>query len=263
MQAYSYDLRQRILRAVDQRTPRAEIVQTFAVSRSTIKRSLTLRRATGDVKPKAIPGRPSKKGAALDAGLPSQLEAYPDATLDEHCQMWEATYGIPVSSATMSRAIRRLNWTRKKKTIRASEQNEAERAAWREQAKQLPTQDLVIVDETRSRINLTPLYAYAPRGKRAIGTVPRNCRIHHNLRIRKRSIIPGENLVMDRFPVQADEKIPSGFAFVRYLIRIAPSSQSGCGVALASRSESVQPVLSDGDNPKSSREASPISAPSC
>ncbi|HEX7733309.1 MAG TPA: transposase [Ktedonobacteraceae bacterium] len=58
--------------------------------------------------------------------------------------------------------------------MRASEQDEAERAAWREQAKQLSTQDLVIVDETGSRINMTPLYAYAPRGERAIGTVPRN-----------------------------------------------------------------------------------------
>jgi transposase len=67
-----------------------------------------------------------------------------------------------------------LGWTRKKKILRASEQDKAERAAWREQAKQLPTQDLVIVDETGSRINMTPLYAYAPRGKRAIGTVPRN-----------------------------------------------------------------------------------------
>lgn len=62
----------------------------------------------------------------------------------------------------------------KKKTLRASEQDEAARAAWQEQAKQLPTQDLVIVDETGSRINMTPLYAYAPRGERAIGTVPRN-----------------------------------------------------------------------------------------
>jgi transposase len=67
-----------------------------------------------------------------------------------------------------------LGWTRKKKILRASEQDEAERAAWLEQAKELPTQDLVIVDETGSRINLTPLYAYAPRGERAIGTVPRN-----------------------------------------------------------------------------------------
>lgn len=38
----------------------------------------------------------------------------------------------------------------------------------------LLTQDLVIIDETGSRINMAPLYAYAPRGERAIGTVPRN-----------------------------------------------------------------------------------------
>lgn len=61
-----------------------------------------------------------------------------------------------------------------KKTLVASEQDEAERAAWREQAQELPTQDLVIVDETGSQINMTPLYAYTPRGKRAIGNVPRN-----------------------------------------------------------------------------------------
>jgi transposase len=62
----------------------------------------------------------------------------------------------------------------KKKTIRASEQDDLARAAWREQAKQLPTQDLVIVDETGTQINMTPLYAYAPRGERAVGKVPRN-----------------------------------------------------------------------------------------
>ena len=63
---------------------------------------------------------------------------------------------------------------RKKKTIRASEQDDVARAAWREQAKQLPTQDVVIVDETGTQINMTPLYAYAPRGERAVGKVPRN-----------------------------------------------------------------------------------------
>lgn len=74
MRAFSYDLRQRILHAVDQGMPRAAIIQTFAVSRSTIKRYLKLRRETGDVKPKAIPGRLSKKGTALYAGLLSQRE---------------------------------------------------------------------------------------------------------------------------------------------------------------------------------------------
>jgi transposase len=106
MRAFSYDLRQRILHAVDQGMPRAEIIQTFAVSRSTIKRYLKLRRETSDIKPKAIPGRPSKKGAALHAGLLPQLEAHPDATLAEHCQWWEAAHRVPVSSATMSRAVR-------------------------------------------------------------------------------------------------------------------------------------------------------------
>ena len=62
----------------------------------------------------------------------------------------------------------------KKKTLRASEQKEAERAAWRTQAADLPSQDLVFIDETGSHIAMTPLYAYAPRGERAVGKVPRN-----------------------------------------------------------------------------------------
>jgi transposase len=181
MRAYSHDLRQRILRAVDQGQPRAEIITAFAVSRSTIKRYLKLRRETGDVKAKAIAGRPSKKGAALQTGLFPQLEAQPDATLAEHCQMWEATHGIQVSSATMSRAIQRLNWTRKKKTIRASEQNEADRAAWREQAKTLDTSKLAFIDECGSNIALTRLYARSPKGKRVYGSVPRNRRANITL----------------------------------------------------------------------------------
>jgi transposase len=135
MRAYSYDLRQRILRAVDQGNPRAEIIRTFEVSRATIKRYLKLRRETGDVHPKVSPGRPAKKGAALRAGLPSQMDTSPDATLAEHCCFWETSQSVQVSTATMSRAIQSLGWTRKKKTLRASEQKEAERAAWRELAK--------------------------------------------------------------------------------------------------------------------------------
>lgn len=181
MQAYSQDLRRRILRAVEQGIPRAEIIETFAVSRSTIKRYLKLMREIGDVKPKAIPGRPSKKGAALQAGLLPQLEAHLDATLVEHCQFWEATYGVQVSSATMSRAIRHLNWTRKKKTIRASEQNEADRAAWSEQAKELDAGKMVFIDECGSNIALTRLYARSPKGKRVCGSVPRNRRANITL----------------------------------------------------------------------------------
>ncbi|WP_201372786.1 hypothetical protein [Ktedonobacter robiniae] len=130
---------------------------------------------------KTAAGRPSKKGAALHAELLPQLKTHPDATLDEHCQWWEATHGIQVSSATMSRAITRLNWTRKKKTIRASEQNETDRATWREQAKELDASKLVFLDECGSNIALTRVYARSPKGTRVYGSVPRNRRANITL----------------------------------------------------------------------------------
>lgn len=174
MKAYSQDLRQRVVHAVDEGRPRTEIGQLFGVSLATIKRYLKQRREIGHLTPKPIPGRRAWKGDALQLGLQSQLEAHPDAILEEHCRLWETEHGIHVSTATLSRAIRQMNWTCKKKTLAASERNDAAREAWREQARRLLSQKLVFVDETGSHIAMTPLYAYAPRGQRAVGKVPRN-----------------------------------------------------------------------------------------
>jgi transposase len=62
----------------------------------------------------------------------------------------------------------------KKKSMRATERNEEERAAWRENASKLPSESLVFLDECGSNIALTPLYAHAPKGERTGGSVPRN-----------------------------------------------------------------------------------------
>src|SRR6266566_707605 len=115
MKAYSPDLRERVLRAVDQGIPRSEIVRVLGVSLATIGRYLKQRRETGHVHPKGIPGRPSRKIKPLQAGLQAQLEAFPDATLAQHCQYWEQRQGVQVSRWSMSRAIKRLDWTRKKR----------------------------------------------------------------------------------------------------------------------------------------------------
>src|SRR6266700_5709615 len=64
---------------------------------------------------KAIPGRPAKKGAVLQAHLRAQLEAHPDATREEHCRLFQAEHGIEVSTASISRARASLGWTRKKR----------------------------------------------------------------------------------------------------------------------------------------------------
>src|SRR5574342_87966 len=115
MKAYSQDLRERVLRAVDQGMPRSELVRVLGVSLATMGRYLQQRREPGHVQPKAIPGRPSKKIQPLQAGILGQLEASPDATLAQHGQYWEQTQGRQVSRWRLSRAIQSLNWTRKKR----------------------------------------------------------------------------------------------------------------------------------------------------
>jgi transposase len=118
MNAYSKDLRLKVLSAIDRGIPRKEASDLFGVSRSTIKRWLNRRRQTGDSEEiHEIPGRPSVKGGkALGEWLPSQLKRNPDLTLREHCEAFEDEMGVRVSEATMSRNIARLpgGWPLKK-----------------------------------------------------------------------------------------------------------------------------------------------------
>jgi transposase len=56
----------------------------------------------------------------------------------------------------------------------ATERSETARAAWHDLAPYLPAERLIFVDECGAHIALTPLYARAPRGQRAYGSVPCN-----------------------------------------------------------------------------------------
>ncbi|GAC1452320.1 MAG: hypothetical protein PVSMB4_12670 [Ktedonobacterales bacterium] len=56
----------------------------------------------------------------------------------------------------------------------ASERNEERRAAWREQAQGWDPARLHVVDEMGTHLALSLRYAWAPRGQRAVGQVPRN-----------------------------------------------------------------------------------------
>ncbi len=117
MKPYSKDLRLRVLSAVDAGKPREEVAKTFSVSVPTIKRWLKRRREAGDVEPKPIPGRPSRKGAMLKEWLPKQLEANDDLTLEEHGEAFEEEFGQRVSTSTVGRAISGLpdgGWPLKK-----------------------------------------------------------------------------------------------------------------------------------------------------
>jgi transposase len=117
MNAYSKDLRVRVLAAVDRGEPRREVVRVFGVSSATLGRWLRRRRETGDVAARPSPGRtPSISRSPEERhALWRQLEENPEAKLEEHCELWERGRGLRVSVSTMSRAIRRLGWTYKQR----------------------------------------------------------------------------------------------------------------------------------------------------
>ncbi len=104
--------------------------------------------------------------------MEAQLRDHPDATLAQHCQLWQQAHGVRVSPATMSRTIQRLSWTWKKSLVAT------ERAAWRKQIAVFDPTRFVFVDESSANVTLTPRSARAPKGARAPGAAPRNYR--HN-----------------------------------------------------------------------------------
>jgi transposase len=114
MKAYSEDLRQRVLTALDSGMSRADAVGTFRVSLSSIKRWCAQRTALGHLRSKRPPGRPRKITQNLEARLRLQLDARPDATLPEHLDIWSREQGRLLSRWTLSRSIKRLRFSRKK-----------------------------------------------------------------------------------------------------------------------------------------------------
>lgn len=114
MKAYSSDLRQRVVAAVESGQSKAEVARRFVVSYATVGRYLTSWLRTRDLTPRTSPGRPAHLDADDLAALEAQVAAAPDATLAEHATTWARAGGRPVSQWTIGRAVRRLALSRKK-----------------------------------------------------------------------------------------------------------------------------------------------------
>jgi transposase len=174
MQPYSNDFRERIAAAVDQGDHSLrQIAALFSVAVSTIVRLLQRRRDSGSLQPKPHAGGPQPKiDAAAQARLLQLVRDQPDATLAE----LRDRLGIPCSLTTIDRALRRAHLTRKKKTLRAQEQDrdavQAQRAAFEERLATVEPDHLVFVDEMGANTALTRVYGRSPAGERVYGVAP-------------------------------------------------------------------------------------------
>ena len=110
MKAYSDDLRARVLADCDGGLGTAAVATKYRVSASWVRRVKQVRRESG--RASATPHAGGRTPAWVTHGvvIRQAVREVPDATLDEY----RARFALPVSRATLARALAALGLTRKK-----------------------------------------------------------------------------------------------------------------------------------------------------
>ncbi len=112
----SVDLRTRVVEAYEAgQGSQPEVAAEFGVGEASLRRRLRLKRELGSVAPKEHKGGPPPKlGAAEDRLIVAVLGKSCDLTREELADLIAEKRGVRVSVASISRAFKRLRWTRKK-----------------------------------------------------------------------------------------------------------------------------------------------------
>ena len=114
MNAYSEDLRKKIVEAVEKGMPKIEAARVFGVGVSSVKRYVATYREGRSLAPKKRPGSEPKLDDGARKLLEANLEECPQATLPQRREFLRQVLGVSVSDSTVSRTLRRMGWTRKK-----------------------------------------------------------------------------------------------------------------------------------------------------
>ncbi len=114
MNAYSEDLRKKIVEAVERGMPKVEAAETFGVGISSVKRYVAAAKAGRSLAPKRRPGSKPKMDGTARRLLEANLQERPAATLPQRREFLRRVAGVRVSDSTVSRMLKRMGWTRKK-----------------------------------------------------------------------------------------------------------------------------------------------------
>ncbi len=114
MNAYSEDLRKKIVEATERGTPKAEVARSFGVGVSSVKRYVATAKEGRSLAPKRRPGSKPKMDETARRLLEADLEERPAAALPQRRELLERVAGVRVSDSTVSRTLKRLGFSRKK-----------------------------------------------------------------------------------------------------------------------------------------------------
>ncbi|MGH7113828.1 MAG: IS630 family transposase, partial [Stellaceae bacterium] len=173
--AYSQDLRDRVLAAVDGGMGVYAAAPLFRVSVSYIYKALIRRRTTGETTARPQRCHVARKLAAYDEAITRRIAAQPDGTLEELRDWLLATHGVSISSSGLWTTLDRLGLTLKKSRAAAEQERPdiaADRADWRSWQPNLTAARLVFIDETWATTNMARPRGRCRRGERLIAAVP-------------------------------------------------------------------------------------------
>ena len=162
-----------MVRAAEEGRPREEIIHLFGVSRhhQTLRQTTTRNGRSGS----KADSRPSgKQRGRLTRGFMEPVGGQPRGNASPTLPDVGRNPWATRERSDDGPRYQGPGLDTKKKSVVASERDEEKRAAWRVQAGREQHDEWVFVDECATHIALTPLYARAPRGVRAGGSVPRN-----------------------------------------------------------------------------------------
>ncbi len=114
MNAYSEDLRKKIVEALRRGAGKSETARTFGVSLSSVKRYAKLDDEGRPLAPKKRPGSRPKIGEDTERLLEADLQRRPTATLEERREFLGRVARVSLSTATLSRMLKRMGFSRKK-----------------------------------------------------------------------------------------------------------------------------------------------------
>jgi transposase len=122
MDAYSEDLRRKIVEALEQRRMnKSEAARAFGVSLSSVKRYARAAREGRSLSPGKAPGKKPLLDEKARRLLEANVEERPFAKLSDRREYLQKVAGVSLSESTLSRAIRRMGFGRKKgRWVRAS-----------------------------------------------------------------------------------------------------------------------------------------------
>ena len=115
MDAYSEDLRQKIVEALERRgMNKSEAARAFGVSLSSVKRYAKAVSEGRSLSPGKAPGKRPKLDEKARRLLEANVEERPFAKLSDRQEYLERVAGVRVSESTLSRALRQMGFGRKK-----------------------------------------------------------------------------------------------------------------------------------------------------